>query len=371
MQILYIAPLPPPLTGHSLVSQVFFDHLKERHQVKLVNFNKDSFVEGLSSFKRVFEVIDILRQVRKGQRNADVIYLTISESFLGNLKDLVIYLLCYKKLNCIYIHLHGGSIKKLLWDKNYLLFMLNKKLIKNLGGVIITGESHNEVFQDFVSRNNLYIVPNFAQDYLFISDYEIEEKYLQINKIKILFVSNMIEKKGYLELTNAFIKLNHDLKEHIQIDFAGKFETEKQENDFLSLISSYPNLFYHGVVENEKKKKLFNSAHVFALPTGFFEGQPVSILEAYASGCFVITTGQNGILDIFTNNINGYQFADLYSDSIKEVLEKLILSKDLLKLVSLRNLQIAKLKYNKDIFNNSMTSILEKGVLDSEGSQKY
>ena len=54
--------------------------------------------------------------------------------------------------------------------------MLNKKFIKNLGGVIITGESHNEVFQDFVSRNNLYIVPNFAQDYIFTNNYFTYDK---------------------------------------------------------------------------------------------------------------------------------------------------------------------------------------------------
>ena len=91
MRILFIAPLPPPLGGHSLVAKVLYDALVNKHEVEAVNFNKNSFVEGISSFKRIFEIFSILIKVRKGQKNADVIYLTISESFAGNLKDIFIY----------------------------------------------------------------------------------------------------------------------------------------------------------------------------------------------------------------------------------------------------------------------------------------
>ena len=360
MQILFIAPLPPPLGGHSLVAKVLYDHLNNKHQVTVVDFNKESFVEGFSSMKRIFEVIDVLNKVRKSQKNADVIYLTISESFLGNIKDILIYLLCFPKLSSFYIHLHGGSVKKLLWDKYPLLFKINKWLIKKMAGVIISGNSHFEVFGDYVNHKRIHKVPNFALDYLFVNEEYIQKKFSHIEKIKILYISNMIEKKGYFELANAYIKLSAQHQKEVEIDFAGRFELDTQKNIFLDFIDIYPNMRYHGVVDNEKKKELFDGAHVFALPTSYFEGQPVSILEAYASGCFVITTGQSGILDIFTNKINGFQFADPSADSIQLVLEELLNSKSLLKSVAIQNLAIANQKYRKHIYNGLIETILEE-----------
>jgi glycosyltransferase involved in cell wall biosynthesis len=359
MRILFIAPLPPPLGGHSLVAKVLYDALVNKHEVEVVNFNKNSFVEGISSFKRIFEILSILIKVRKAQKNADVIYLTISESSAGNLKDIFIYLLCYNKLSVFYIHLHGGSIKRLLWDKYPLIYKINKWLIKKMSGVIISGESHKVVFSDFVDANKIFKVPNFSLDYLFLDQKLILNKFQDLSPIRILYMSNMVEKKGYLELAKAYISLSTEVKNNIQIDFAGRFEFDSQKNEFLQLIADFPNMQYHGMVEDGQKRNLYSAAHVFALPTSFFEGQPVSILEAYASGCAVITTGQSGILDIFTDNINGFQFNDPNSESIKKVLENLVINISDLQKIALINFNLANQKYRVSIYNKSLLDILE------------
>ena len=70
----------------------------------------------------------------------------------------------------------------------------------------------------------------------------------------------------------------------------------------------------------EKKRRLFAEAHVFCLPTyySYYEGQPISILEAYASGCVVITTDHGGICDIFKDKINGFRVEKRSCLSIKK-----------------------------------------------------
>ena len=40
-------------------------------------------------------------------------------------------------------------------------------------GVIISGASHINVFEDLVSRKKIYIIPNFAQDYLFRTENDV------------------------------------------------------------------------------------------------------------------------------------------------------------------------------------------------------
>ena len=98
MKILFIAPLPPPITGQSLASKVFLDELVKSHTVEVINLSKESYKHGVTSFKRIIQVVALLKEVLHKRENADIIYFTISESFAGNLKDILIYLICFKSL---------------------------------------------------------------------------------------------------------------------------------------------------------------------------------------------------------------------------------------------------------------------------------
>ena len=359
MKILFIAPLPPPVAGHSLAAKVFFDHLSKKHTVKPIDFNKESFVDGFSSFNRVFEVLSILKKVWREKKGIDIIYITISESFAGNLKDLFIYLICFRKLPNMYLHLHGGSIKRLLWEKYPIVHAINKLFIKRVKGVIISGTSHLVVFQDLVPPEKIHISPNFALDYLFLDQEKIRQKFLQIEHLRLLYMSNMIEKKGYSELADAYLQLPAELKRMIKVDFVGRFELNSQKKSFLDKIEGVENITYHGVVGDADKKSLFAQAHIFCLPTSYFEGQPISILEAYASGCVVVTTGQSGILDIFENKLNGFELKEGTSKFILPVLEKLIAESESLLPIALINRDQAGKKYTTTIYNAALEKILE------------
>lgn len=360
MKIVYIAPLPPPLAGHSLAAKVLHDYLQLSHEVAAVDFNKESFVEGISGFKRVFEVLGILKEIARKKKNADVIYLTISESFAGNVKDIFTYIICGEKLNRMYIHLHGGSIKRLLWDKYPLLYKINRFFIKKMAGVIISGESHMEVFSDMIDRKRIYSIPNFALDELFATDEQINLKFAEKEPLRVLYMSNMIDKKGYNELATAYIALPPVIQTRIKLDFAGRFELETQKTEFLEKIAGFPNMQYHGMVSNDAKRDLFFQAHAFCLPTSFFEGQPISILEAYAAGCVVVTTGQSGILDVFTDQLNGFQLRNGKADAILNTLEQLVQSVDRLQSVGLSNAATARKKYRTEIYNTELAKVLEQ-----------
>ena len=91
MRILFIAPLPPPIGGQSLVSQVFLDELVKKNQFDVINMVKPEFKDGILSFSRIVKVFGMLINVYRKKKNVDKIYLTISESVAGNIKDLIIY----------------------------------------------------------------------------------------------------------------------------------------------------------------------------------------------------------------------------------------------------------------------------------------
>jgi glycosyltransferase involved in cell wall biosynthesis len=307
VNVLFLGPLPPPVTGHALACQVLLEELRRGRNVDVVNLGRSGLRQGVDSLSRVVEVLRMLAQVRRKARRADLIYFTVSESFAGNLKDLAIYALCFGRLRRMVIHLHGGAgLSRLLLGPRGLRRRLNEALIGRLAGAIVLGGRHTGIFAQALPPARIHVAPNFAEDYLFSSVAGIRTKFEDVAPLRVVFLSNLIAGKGHEELVDAFLSLDAGVRRGFRIDFAGGFESDAARSAFLGRIAGAPELAYHGVVSGAAKQQLLARAHVFCLPTYYaYEGQPISILEAYASGCAVVTTDHSGIFDVFTPAVNG------------------------------------------------------------------
>jgi len=156
MKILFIAPLPPPVTGNSLAAKVFFDELVKNHQVEVINLNKDSFKSGAISFDRIIQIANILKIVWNKKKDTDIIYFTISESLAGNIKDLFVYLICFKKLKQMIVHMLGGAGMKNILDKKGIQYRLNKFFISRLGGILVEGQVQSDTFSGLLSPDKMF-----------------------------------------------------------------------------------------------------------------------------------------------------------------------------------------------------------------------
>jgi len=360
MKILFIAPLPPPITGHSLAAKIILDDLVKNHQVEIIDFRKDNLSSGLMTLRRLFQVLKMLKNIWNRDKNTDLIYFTITQSIAGNIRDLLIYFLCYRDHQKMVIHLLGGAGFKMIVEKGGILFLLNKYFVSRLGGGIVEGNTQKDILQNLISPEKIHVIKNCVEDYLFLNKEEIEKKYCITNPLRILFLTNFNHGKGHLELVNAFFALNSDLQNRIVIDFAGGFVSEESKSEFLNRLQRHKNLVYHGIALDTPKRDLFSQAHVFCLPTYYrYEGQPVSILEAYATGCAVITTNHSGISDIFTDGVNGFEVQKNSVNAIETVFERLLNSPDILLPIAIRNNEIAINNYRTAQFVSSISSVLE------------
>ena len=362
MRMLLIVPLPPPITGHSMASQLLADSLIASHETAVVNLSEGSLHDGRVTLRRVREVAKVLLAVWRRRRWADAIYFTISESRAGNLKDLFIYLLCTGRLRRMFVHLHGGTIGRELFDRHPVWRTVNASFIRRLGGVIISGPSHSGIFAGMVDRRRMHVVPNSAEDELFVAERDVVEKFRNPSPLRVLYISGMAPAKGYLDLAEAWFSLAPEVRRGIQLDFAGRFESEPDRARFEARIAGAEGIRYHGIVDAEHKRRLFAEAHVFCLPTRMLEGQPISILEAYASGCAVITTGQPGIRDVFTDGVNGFEIPLGSSGGLADVLAKAPEVADLLRNMAVANRRTAEERYRPVIFTSALAGILESAA---------
>jgi glycosyltransferase involved in cell wall biosynthesis len=165
--------------------------------------------------------------------------------------------------------------------------------------------------------------------------------------------------KGFSELADAYLASPEEVRQRIQLDFAGRFDSDENRARFLAKISGNPGIRYHGVVDSAQKIDLFSRAHVFCLPSAFKEGQPISILEAYASGCVVVTTGQPGIRDVFADGVNGFEVLPRSVTSIAARLAWLAANPRDLARIALLNRRTAGALYRTSSYNARLRAVLE------------
>jgi glycosyltransferase involved in cell wall biosynthesis len=118
---------------------------------------------------------------------------------------------------------------------------------------------------------------------------------------------------------------------------------------------------YHGTVHGARKQELLREAHVFCLPTYYpYEGQPISILEAYASGCAVITTDHSGIFDIFADGVNGYAVPKQSPPQLRATLERCLAAPAALEAIAQQNLQTASQLYRTGRYARDLMDIMAR-----------
>ncbi len=310
--------------------------------------------------RRVIDVFVFLLKILFYSRKSDIIYISLSESYLGNIKDLLIYSLLFGKLKHVTIHMLGGTGMDKLLNKNRITSFVNGFFMGKMNAVIVEGARGKSIFKKYFPQEKINIIHNFADDYLHSSLDEVVNKFESNGRLNVLYLSNLLQGKGYMELFEGYVKLEPCAREKITLTFVGGFQDVKNEREFLNLIANESGIKYLGnFIDGVEKKELYLKSHIFCLPTYYpYEGQPISILEAYATGCAVITTAHAGIPDVFKDNVNGFFVKTEDSDDIARVLTHAFSNKEKIQEIAIGNLSEAGRVYMSRTYREKIKSIL-------------
>jgi glycosyltransferase involved in cell wall biosynthesis len=195
---------------------------------------------------------------------------------------------------------------------------------------------------------------NFVVDELFI-DNDMESK--NFKDLRVVYLSNLMEEKGIFDLLDALVALEQ-IKTPYKARIAGNIapENRKRAQNYFDKLE---HTTYIGTVDIEQKAKLFKWSNTFVLPTYYaMEGQPISILEAMATGNAILTTHHAGIPDVFENAVNGYYVEKQNPLTIVERLEYIANHKEELQSIALHNAQVARENYRVDQFAKNLKKII-------------
>ncbi|WP_400075810.1 glycosyltransferase family 4 protein [Winogradskyella sp. R77965] len=356
--ILIVGPFPKPITGNSLANQILFDGLSKKENVKVrrVNSSTSFFDEKVGSFslKKAFNGIRFNLQIYKiFQSNA--VYVTPGQSFFGVLKYGVIILTSKMLKRKIIIHIHGNYLREEYKRIGKLKKIIVKVILRMADKGIVLSRSLIPNLTPFLKKENIKIIYNFVEDYLLEDTKKIINN-KRLNTLRIVYLSNLMLEKGILDLLKALKEMEINKLEY-RAKLAGNIDlnSKKKIDNYLNQLN---NAEYLGVVEGDRKKELLLWGNVFIFPSYYrMEGQPISIIEAMATGNVVLASNHAGISDIFSSK-NGLF---IRSKDYKDILNKLkIISLDKPKFeeILVKNYLYASKTYKADIFVNKIETII-------------
>ncbi|MBT2571261.1 glycosyltransferase family 4 protein [Planococcus sp. ISL-110] len=301
--LIFVGPLPPPILGESIALQSLYksEKLHQQYKVKKINLSRKDFEHpGALSFDKLwtdsFAILysGFLSLVMKNP----ILYISISQTKMGLLRDCMMIQAC-KLLGRgkVVTHLHGNNLGGTI---DATSGMTQKFIVNSLQKIdvgIVLGGKLSPNYRGYVKR--VEVVSNgIPADFILKSEVGQGKKK---GPISLLYLSNLMFEKGYIELikaTTALVKEGHNLR----LDLVGGIQNETEflevkqyiaENDMDQRIQ------YHGLKQGEEKKRFFLESDMMALPTKYkVEGQPMSIIEGMAAGLPIISSDRGIIAEL-------------------------------------------------------------------------
>jgi glycosyltransferase involved in cell wall biosynthesis len=308
-KILLIGCIPPPINGQTLAFQALVEEMDDAESLLLLGLRGVS-IRILLTKMLVFLWL-LIRLLGKVIFKKYVVYQTFSQSKEGFFRDFPIVFLAKLFGSKVIGHIHGGNYDGFYFAQNKPIKWLIRMMLRQSDSIIILSQNMKSMF-DFEPSvlSRIKVINNglFWKN----DDNILKIKSLPIKNqspVKILFLSNLIESKGYWDVLEATNILVNQYGYNVQTNFCGEFIQYSDAQRFRSIGEAKVHFFefieknnlqnhvnYHGIVTGETKKKLLEEAHFFVLPTHYVnEGQPISIIEAMAYRCVVLTTNHRGI----------------------------------------------------------------------------
>jgi glycosyltransferase involved in cell wall biosynthesis len=220
--------------------------------------------------------------------------------------------------------------------QNDLYRVVEKKYLQSVNGFIFNSNTTKGVVNSLIGNRKPSVVAYPPTDRFggAISEEEISERATS-DELKILFLGNVIGRKGLQTLLNALLIL-HPLS--FILDVVGSLTTDpnyaKQMQEFATDNSLSSIVHFHGALDNEPLKQKLRQAHVLVVPSSY-EGFGIVYLEGMAFGLPAIGTTAGAAGEIIEHGKTGYLIEPNDSTTLARHISKLATDRNLLTELSL------------------------------------
>ena len=195
----------------------------------------------------------------------------------------------------IIIHEHGGDFEGFYYERCSEKQRTNiKRSLSRANIFLVLSESWKKFFSEIVDEDKIHVLQNGI-----VIPTKVKQDY---SSHKVLFLGRLCKEKGIGELLEAVPVIQKQIQD-FKLILGGVWEEGnealKEKARALSETVLCP-----GWISEKEREALFQECSIFVLPT-WFEGQPISLLEAMAAGMCVAASAVGGIPQIMGKESDG------------------------------------------------------------------
>lgn len=200
----------------------------------------------------------------------------------------------------IIVHSHGSEIIEYYKGLEGFHKRAFDNAMNKAKKIIVLTPGWKGFWKKIVREDKLEVLPNFVQ----VPNIS-KKTYKQNNKLNILFLGYIGERKGTYDLINAvsyLVKKKHEF--NINLKVAGNGEIEKCKR-LINSLNLEPYIEVVGWADSNKKAQLLSKADLLILPS-HFESFGIVALEAMANRLAVICGDKGYTKELVIDGYNGY-----------------------------------------------------------------
>jgi len=366
--LLLVASLPPPIAGQSVATVILRRYLRATGvEHRIVDLSREFYTRNpwLGRARRAAEVVGLAPRVLAAARELEatpaIFYLQLGQSTAAMVRDLPLLALARVRGWPIVLHVHGGGFRDAFDRAPRSVQAAVRRCLRFAARVIVLSPSLAGMFDGLVAPDKIVSVANGTP-------IEVEDRARELpvtrsdsTQLTVLFLSNMIDTKGYtVVLEAAALARDHGLGHRFVL--AGS-ATEWSSVDPAAFIRDrgLDNTEFVGPVAGENKLALLEAADVFVLPTCYpTEGQPIAVLEAMQFGLPIVTTRAGGIADVVREPDNGIVIPPRSPEAVLDAIERLAADPKLRNAIAIRNRDHALANYSSEAHGRAMADVFAK-----------
>jgi glycosyltransferase involved in cell wall biosynthesis len=329
--VLAIGPLPPPMNGMTVMTVRALEAL----QVQALNVQHldTSDHRHVANVERL-DLTNIYLALKHGLQAAvamavhrpSIVYLPIAQGTLGFLRDAQFFLSARLFGARTLVHFHGGEFSSFYRESGPIVRWLIRWCMRTCAGAIVLGRTAADDLAKVLTLPFIAILPNGTAG---ISDVARFEH--RAGAVRILYLSNLMERKGYRDMVRA-AEIVIAARQNVIFILAGAETAHSSTAPVREMVSralATGRLRVSGEVTGLRKTELFRTADIFVFPPIRPEGHPIVVLEAMSAGLPVIATDIGGMRETVQAGISGILVRPEAPDELAEAILTLVDSAEL------------------------------------------
>lgn len=324
---------------------------EHRAQVPGVSVHDVHAQSGSGPIWATLTAVAVLRGLlRAAARTApDVVHVHTSHRRSFYLSSLYVFLAVAWWRRPVVLHVHGSSFDSFVEDASPLLARYQSLVFRLCSRVIVLSPYWEDVLADRSPAERLLVMPNAVPAAAY-------EPRFSANPPHVIFVSNLVERKGVRELLTAVDGLTADPDvPQFRVSIAGKGPLAA---DVAEAADEHAHVEYLGYVTESEKRNLLERGSIYVLPS-YAEGLPIALLEAFAGGNAVVTTAVGSIPDV-VGDTNGRLVPPGDAVALAAALSELVSDPELTERLARRNRSLAEEQYDWAERANQLTDLYQR-----------